>query len=64
MKTVLIKSLLVSLIVGLVAYEYLRLPDVALLKKNNPGTTALMELRDHEYRGKGLKPQRQHICLL
>ena len=61
MKAIFLKSLFVSLIVGLVAYEYLHLPDVSLLKKNNPRTTALMELRDHEYREKGLRPQRQHI---
>ena len=61
MKAIFLKSLFVSLIVGFVAYEYLHLPDVSLLKKNSPRTTALMELRDHEYREKGLRPQRQHI---
>ena len=61
MKAIFLKSLFVSLIVGLVAYGYLHLPDVSLLKKNNPRATALMELRDHEYREKGWRPQRQHI---
>ena len=42
MKAIFLKSLFVSLIVGLVAYEYLHLPDVSLLKKNNPRATALM----------------------
>ena len=61
MKAVFLKSLFVSLIVGLVAYEYLHLPDVSLLKRHNPRTTALMELRDEEYREKGLKPLRQQV---
>jgi len=61
MKRILIKSLFVSLIVGLIAYEYVRLPDVSRLKKKNPSTTTLMELRDEEYRQKGLKPLRRQI---
>ncbi len=61
MKGILIKSFFVSLIVGLAAFEYSSLPDVAPLKKRNPQTTALIELRDEEYRQKGLKPPRQQI---
>ena len=61
MKGILVKSFFVSLIVGLAAFEYSSLPDVAPLKKRNPGTTALIELRNEEYRQKGLKPLRRQI---
>jgi monofunctional biosynthetic peptidoglycan transglycosylase len=61
MKSILVKSILLSLIVGLLAYEYQTLPDVALLKKKNPENTPLMELRDQEHQQKGLKPLRQQI---
>ncbi|MEK6601108.1 MAG: monofunctional biosynthetic peptidoglycan transglycosylase [Candidatus Binatota bacterium] len=56
-----LKSLLVSLFVGLAAYEYSGLPDVSLLRRKNPATTALIELRNKEYREKRLKPERQQI---
>ena len=61
MKGLLIKTLLVSLIVGWAGYEYALLPDVSPLKTKNPKTTALMELRDGEYRQKGLQPVRRQI---
>ncbi|HEY2988101.1 MAG TPA: monofunctional biosynthetic peptidoglycan transglycosylase [Candidatus Binatia bacterium] len=61
MKRLLFKSLLLSLILGVAAYEYVSLPDVALLKRRNPRTTALMELRDEEYRARKLRPVRQQI---
>lgn len=60
-KGLLLKSLFVSLIIGLVAYEYSNLPDVSPLKKKDPKTTALMELRDQEYRRDGSKPLRQQL---
>lgn len=61
MKALLIKSLLVSLVVGVGAYEYSAVPDVAPLKRRNPATTALMELRDQEHRQKGLNPRRRQV---
>ncbi len=61
MKGILVKSFFVSLIVGLAVFGYSSLPDVASLKKKNPRTTALMELRDEEYRQKGQKPLHQQI---
>lgn len=61
MKKLLLKSLVVSLFAGLAVYAYSGLPDVTQLKRKNPGTTALMELRDEEYREKGLKPPRRQI---
>ena len=61
MKGLLLKSFLVSLVVGLAAYVYVSLPDVSPLKKKNPRSTALMELRDTEYRLRGLRPVRSQI---
>ena len=61
MKRLLIKTLVVSLIVGWLGYEYAQLPAVSPLKTKNPKTTALMELRDREYRQKGLKPVRRQL---
>lgn len=61
MKGLLLKSFFASLIAGLAAYAYFSLPDVAQLKRKNPGATALMELRDGEYREKGLKPPRRQV---
>jgi monofunctional biosynthetic peptidoglycan transglycosylase len=57
----LFKSFLISLLLGLAAYEYMQIPDVTLLKKRNPRTTALMELRDEEYHRRGLTPLRRQI---
>ena len=42
-------------------FEYLSLPDVARLKKSNPKTTALMEIREEQYKRKRLKPVRRQI---
>lgn len=61
MKGLLLKSFFVSLITGLAAYEYSNLPDVSPLKKRNPKTTALMELREQEYWRNGSKPLRQQL---
>ncbi len=61
MKKLLYKSLLITLLVGLLAYVYMILPDVTALVKANPRSTALMELRDREYRLKGLREPRQQI---
>jgi len=61
MKRVIFKSLLVTLTVGLCVYFYYSLPNVALLKKQNPRRTALMELRDEEYRKKGVRSGRQQV---
>ncbi len=42
----------------MLAYSYLTLPDVRLLKTNNPQKTAFMELRADEARAKGQEPRR------
>ncbi len=61
MKTVIVKSLLVTALVALIYYFYHSLPDVSPLKKQDPRGSALMELRDQEYREKGLRSGRQQI---
>ena len=61
MNGLLIKTFFVLLVAGLAAYEYASLPDVTPLQRKNPGTTALMELRDEEYRQRGLRSSRQQI---
>jgi len=47
--------------VGGLFYFYNTLPDVSVLKKNNPKGSALMELRDKEYQQKGIRAARQQI---
>lgn len=50
-----------ALLLGWIVYEYARLPDVSPLKKKNPTTTALIELREKEYRSQGLGYRRKQI---
>jgi monofunctional glycosyltransferase len=61
MKKVIFRSLLVTLAVGFFVYIYYSLPDVSLLKKQNPRVSALMKLRDAEYRKKGSPGGREQI---
>ena len=61
MKSVLVRSLLLSAIVASLVYFYLAVPNVSLLKNRNPQTSALMELRDQENREKKLGVSRQQI---
>lgn len=61
MKSVLLRSLLLATIVACCVYFYATLPEVKDLKTKNPKSTALMELRDQEYRQKGGKLSRQNI---
>ncbi|HXG52495.1 MAG TPA: monofunctional biosynthetic peptidoglycan transglycosylase [candidate division Zixibacteria bacterium] len=61
MKRVLLKSLLLAAFAALLFYFYASLPDVAPLRRQNPRTTALMELRDREYREKKIHRPRQQI---
>jgi monofunctional biosynthetic peptidoglycan transglycosylase len=60
MKKVLLSSLLVTALVAGVAYFYLTLPQVAALKTTNPRSSAMMELREAEYKKKGIKVARQY----
>jgi monofunctional biosynthetic peptidoglycan transglycosylase len=61
MKRVILNSLLLTLAVGLFFYFYYSLPDVSQLHKQNPKTSALMELRDAEYRQRGVRGGRQQL---
>ena len=61
MKRVLLSSLLATLLVSASYYFYFSLPDVTLLKQRNPITTALIELRDREYRKQNPQSRRQQI---
>lgn len=54
-------SLLLALLVGLFVYFYYTLPEVTTLKKRNPAKTALIELRDQEYRDRKMNVRRQQI---
>lgn len=45
---------------AILAFEWLTLPDVRPLARENPKTTAFMELRDRQARGRGDEPRRIH----
>src|SRR5262245_5456356 len=49
------------LLSALIAYEYLTLPDVSSLRKENPKITALMKQREAEARSKAKKAARYQI---
>jgi monofunctional biosynthetic peptidoglycan transglycosylase len=61
MKKVLLKSIFLTVLIGAAVYFYYTLPDVSSLKTRNPKRSALMELRDEEYRNKGIHAPRQQI---
>jgi monofunctional biosynthetic peptidoglycan transglycosylase len=58
---VFVSSFLLTLIVAGGVYFYYTLPDVGTLKQTNPRTTALMKLRDQEYRDRKAIVPRQQI---
>jgi monofunctional biosynthetic peptidoglycan transglycosylase len=61
MKRILFRSLFLTAVVAALGYFYSTLPDVRALKANNPKSTALMELRDREYKQIGIKASRRQI---
>src|SRR5919106_149846 len=61
MRKVLFRSLLLTAVVGSMFYIYTTLPDVSALKKKNPKSSALMELRDAEYKRSNIRVARQQI---
>jgi monofunctional biosynthetic peptidoglycan transglycosylase len=61
MKRILISSVLLTFVVGIGYYFYATLPDVSLLRQNNPRSTALMELRDQEYKTTGVRGARRQV---
>lgn len=61
MKRIFVSSILLTVIVAFAYYFYVTLPDVSSLRQRNPKTTALMDLRDEEYKQKGLRAGRQQV---
>ena len=61
MKKVFYSSLFIALLAAAGFYLYATLPDVNALRQKNPKSTALMELRDEEYKKKKISAPRQHI---
>lgn len=61
MKRIFVSSIMLTVIVALAYYFYATLPDVSALKRRNPKTTALMDLRDEEYRKTGLRGGRRQV---
>lgn len=61
MKKVLVRSLLLTLAIGSLVYFYYSLPDVVVLRKQNPRNSALMQLREAEYTSKGIRAPRQQV---
>jgi len=59
MRRIFLSSLLATFIVSAGAYFYYTLPKVAELKQRNPKTTALMDLREQEYKKKNIRGPRQ-----
>jgi monofunctional biosynthetic peptidoglycan transglycosylase len=61
MRRIFVSSIVLTLIIAAGYYFYATLPDVSPLKQRNPKSTALMELRDEEYRERGLRGARQQV---
>ena len=61
MKRIVVSSILLTVLVAFGYYFYVSLPDVSTLKRKNPKSTALMELRDEEYKKNGLRADRRQV---
>jgi len=61
MKKVLFRSTIATAVIGALVYFYTTLPDVSALRTRNPKRSALMELREQEYKRKGIRAPRQQI---
>ncbi len=61
MKKVLFRSTIATAVIGALVYFYTTLPDVSTLRTRNPKRSALMELREEEYKRKGIRVPRQQI---
>ncbi len=58
------KKVLLAIVIalaGYLGYEAATYPDVARLARENPKSTAWMEMRDREARAKGKKPRRYQV---
>jgi monofunctional glycosyltransferase len=58
---ILVRSALLTAIMALLAFFYISLPDVSVLEKTNPKSSALMELRDLENKQKGVRASRRQF---
>ena len=56
-------AMLAAIAFAIGGYVYLTLPDVRVLRTENPTTTAFMELRDREARVSGKPQRREHRWL-
>ena len=63
MRRIFVSSIVLTLIIATGYYFYATLPDISPLKHRNPRTTALMKLRDEEYRESGMRAARQQIWM-
>ena len=63
MKKLFISSVALTLLVALAYSFYFSLPDIAPLKRRNPQTTALMELRKEEYKKRAEQPARRQVWI-
>jgi monofunctional biosynthetic peptidoglycan transglycosylase len=52
-----------AVVIVLLGYAYLTLPDVRPLKISNPASTAFMDLRAREAQARGLKPRRVQVWI-
>jgi monofunctional biosynthetic peptidoglycan transglycosylase len=63
MRRIFSKALFLAALAAMFVYFYYSLPDVSVLKRSNPRTSALMQLRDGEYRQKGIRGPRRQVWL-
>jgi monofunctional glycosyltransferase len=61
MRRILVSSIVLTLFVACGYYFYATLPDVSSLRQRNPKTTALMALRDEEYKKMGVRAARRQV---
>lgn len=52
---------LIGVLLGWLIYEWLTFPDLARLRDQNPETTAMIEARAREARGRGEQPRRVQV---
>lgn len=61
MRRIFVSSIVLTLIIAGGYYFYVTLPDISALRQRNPKSTALMRLRDEEYRERGMRGLRQQV---
>ena len=63
MRRIFVSSVVLTLIIAGGYYFYATLPDISALRQRNPKSTALMRLRDEEYRERGMRGLRQQVWI-